>query len=112
MPKSYSTSHNGIGDNKKKKKLIKVKPQHWLILIVSKRSNKIKVVKTCAALKILCHWQSQISELLHFENKFRVTIYLLWLGFTPFKAKQLLRGMELKEKITQKRLYTGYRKSV
>ena len=47
-----------------------------------------------------------------FENKFRVTIYLLWLGFTPCKAEQLLRGMELKGKITKKRLYTGYRKSV
>ena len=29
---------------RKKKKLVKVKPQHWRILIIWKRSNKIKVV--------------------------------------------------------------------
>ena len=64
VPKSYSTSRNGIGGRKKEKKLVKVKPQHWCILIVWKRSNKIKAVKTGVALKILCHWQTQISELL------------------------------------------------
>ena len=28
VPKSYSTSRNGIGGRKKEKKLVKVKPQH------------------------------------------------------------------------------------
>ena len=28
VPKSYSTSRNGIDDRKKEKKLVKVKPQH------------------------------------------------------------------------------------
>ena len=63
VPKSYSTSGNGIG-GRKKKKIVKVKPQHWRILIVWKKSNKTMVVKTGVALKIVCHWQTQISELL------------------------------------------------
>ena len=49
---------------RKKKKLIKVKPQHLRILIIWKRSNKIKAVKTGVTLKVLCHRQSQISEVL------------------------------------------------
>ena len=54
---------------RKKKKFLKMKPQHWHILIIWKRSNKIKAVKTGVTLKVLCHWQSQISELLCcFEN--------------------------------------------
>ena len=60
-----------------KKKLVKVKPQHLSILIIWKRGNRIKAVKTGVRLKILCHWQSQISELLlsvlkilSFWNKF------------------------------------------
>ena len=42
----------GIGDCKKKKKLVKVKPQHWRIFIIWKRSNKIKTVKTGVTLKV------------------------------------------------------------
>ena len=60
-----------------KKKIVKVKPQDWRILIIWKGSNKIKPVKTSVWLKILCHWQSQISELMlsvlkipSFWNKF------------------------------------------
>ena len=49
---------------RQKKKLVKVKSQHWRILIIWKRSNKIKAVKTGVTLKVLCHSQSQISELL------------------------------------------------
>ena len=63
--KSYSTSGEGIGGRKKKK--VKVKPQQWHILIIWKRSNKIKAVKTGVTLKVLCHWQSQNVELL-FES--------------------------------------------
>ena len=68
-----------------KKKLVKVKPQHLSILIIWKRGNRIKAVKTGVRLKILCHWQSQISELLlsvlkilSFWNKFWIILCLLW----------------------------------
>ena len=36
----------------------------------------------------------------------------LKLGFTPCKAEQPLRGMELQEKEKKKKKITGYRKSV
>ena len=69
---------------KRKKKL--VKPQHWHFLIIWKRSNKIKAIKTGITLKGLCHWRSQISELmrsvlkiLSFWNKFWIILCLLWL---------------------------------
>ena len=70
---------------RKNKKLVKVKPQHYRTLIIWEKSNKIKVVKTGVTLKVLCHWQSQISELLHsvlkilsFWNKFWILLDLLW----------------------------------
>ena len=72
-------------DVRKKKKLVKVKPQHWCILIIWKRGNKIKTVRTGVTLKVLCHWQSQISELLRsalkiltFWNRFWIILCLLW----------------------------------
>ena len=37
----------------KNKKLVKVKPQHWGVLIIWKRGNKIKAVKTGVTLKDL-----------------------------------------------------------
>ena len=67
---------------RRKKKL--VKPQHWHFCIILKRSNNIKAVKTGVTLKVLCYWQSQISELLRsvleilsFWNKFWI-LCLLW----------------------------------
>ena len=54
---------------RKKKKIVKVKPQHWYILIIWKRSNKIKAVKTGVTPKVLCECQSQIAELLRFVLK-------------------------------------------
>ena len=75
--KSYSTSCKGIGGHKKKK-FVKVKPQHWHF----KRSDNIKAVKTGVALKVLCYWQSKISELRHsvleilsFWNKFWMHVF-------------------------------------
>ena len=61
---------------RKRKILVKVKPQHWSIFIIWKRTNKIKAIKSesfygteSVTLKVLCHWQSQILELLrYFEN--------------------------------------------
>ena len=38
---------------RKKKKLVKVKTQHWGVLIIWKRGNKIKAVKTGVTLKDL-----------------------------------------------------------
>ena len=69
VQKSYSTSCKGIGGRKNKEKIVKVKPQHWCILIIWKSGNKIKVVKAGGRLKILCHWQSPISELLLSASK-------------------------------------------
>ena len=40
---------------RKRKNLAKVKPQHWHILIIWKKSNKINAVKTGVTLKVLCH---------------------------------------------------------
>ena len=64
---------------RRKKKL--VKPQHWHFCIILKRSNNIKAVKTGVTLKVLCYWQSQISELLRsvleilsFWNKFWIKL--------------------------------------
>ena len=69
---------------RKKIKVVKVKSQHWRILKIWKRSNKIKVVKMGVTLKVLCQWQSQNSELLRsvlkilsFRNKFWVILCLL-----------------------------------
>ena len=82
--KIYLTSRKGIGDSKKKQ-IVKVKPQHWRTLIIWKKSNKIKAVKNGVTLKGLCHWESQLSELLRsvleilsFWNKFWILLYLLW----------------------------------
>ena len=54
------------------------KPQHWHILIIWKRSNKIKAVKAGSTLKVLCHWQSQISELLHSILKITKLLKQIW----------------------------------
>ena len=85
VQKSYSTSCKGIGDHKKMEKIVKVKPQHWHILIIWKRRNKIKAVKTGVTLKVLCHCQSQNLEPLHsvlkilsFWNRFWIILCLLW----------------------------------
>ena len=82
--KSYSASCKSIGGCKKTEKIIKVKPQHWHILIIWKRRNKIKAVKTGVTLKGLCHWQSQNLGLLHsvlkilnFWNRFWVILSFL-----------------------------------
>ena len=45
-----------------------------------------------------------------FHTEEYIYIYFFKLGFTPCKAEQPLRGMELQEKSTKK--ITGYRKSV
>ena len=56
----------GIGDCKKKLKNSKSKITTLTYFDNLKKSSKIKVVKTGATLfTVLCHWQSQISELLH-----------------------------------------------
>ena len=67
---------------RKKNKIVKLKPQHWRILIIWKRSNKIKVVNAGGTLKVSCHWKSQISELLDsslkilsFRNKFECVCF-------------------------------------
>ena len=43
--KSYSTSCKGIVAIRKKKKFVKVKPQHWHFYIIQKRNNNIKAIK-------------------------------------------------------------------
>ena len=76
VPKSYSTTCNGIGGHKKVEKISKSKTT---TLTYFDNLKKKQLVKTGAALKILCHWQSKISELLHcFENKFWVALCFLW----------------------------------
>ena len=51
--KSYSTGYKALVAIRKKKKLVKVKTQHWGVLIIWKRGNKIKAAKTGVTLKDL-----------------------------------------------------------
>ena len=85
---------------KRKKKLVKVKPQHWCFLIIWKRNNKIKEIKTGVPLQVLCNWQSQISELLRsvlkilsFRNKFWIILCLLWLQTKKKEKKKVWHGI-------------------
>ena len=55
---------------RKNKKLVKVKPQHWGVLIIWKRGNKIKVVKTGVTLKDLSMTISNLNTTVFcFENR-------------------------------------------
>ena len=71
---------------RKKKKLAKVKPQHWHILVIWKRSNKIKVVKAGFTLKVLCHWPPQISELL--LSAMKILRWLVGLKLIQFEKQK------------------------
>ena len=55
---------------RKNKKLVNVKPQHWGVLIIWKRGNKIKVVKTGVTLKDLSMTISTLNiTVFCFENR-------------------------------------------